>query len=204
MLHEYSIIDKVLGVPLRSGDMDLLLGSYKLQCKDWISEHALLYKGEIQNPQDTILLRINSACYTSDIFHCSRCDCHWQLHKSIEFVSQQGGLIIYHFNQEGRGIGFTDKLKSYLVMDRCNKTTRDSFLDIGHNPDDRDYESAVFILKDLGIISVKLLRNNHSKTLALTMSSIDVIDTIPLINSSKHLRCYLMSKKEQFGHSISF
>ena len=201
-MNDYKIISKVLDVPLRTEmGLELMMGSYVTKKRDK-TEHALIYKGNIQNPSEPILLRINSACYTSDIFGCQRCDCNWQLKKSIYMIHEKGGLIIYHFHHEGRGIGFTNKLRTYLVMDKQHTTTSDAFEQLGFNPDYREFLSSVAILKDLEIESVRLLTNNPKKKEILINNEIDVIEMIPLINKQEHLQDYLISKKHQFQHNM--
>ena len=54
-------------------------------------------KGKL-NSKNIINLRINSACYTSDIFDCQRCDCSWQLKHALTYIHNHEGLIIYHFH----------------------------------------------------------------------------------------------------------
>ena len=202
MTSEHKILSKVLDVSLKLEDgLEMMMGSYITEQGDK-AEHALIYKGNIRNPNESILLRINSACYTSDIFGCQRCDCNWQLKESIKMIHENGGLIIYHFHHEGRGVGFTEKLKTYKVMDEQHKTTFDAFEEIGLIPDRRTFSSSVSILKDLGINSVKLLTNNNEKVKMLVDNGIGVSEIIPLICDHTHLKDYLISKKLQFQHNF--
>ena len=68
ILNTYKIIDKVLGLPLSySENISLLMGAYKTSHNEKVVEHALVYSCPIEAPQEPILLRINSACFTGDI-----------------------------------------------------------------------------------------------------------------------------------------
>ncbi len=206
MISEYKIIDKVLGVSLttESGIKNLKMGGYTIQNNQIDKEHGIIYRGNIQNPGKPVLLRMNSACYTSDIFGCQRCDCNWQLQRAMEMISQeQDGLIIYHFDHEGRGAGWTNKLKTYSLMEKTKCTSFEAFVSLGIQPDLRDYYSAIAILKDLNIKSVNLITNNLEKAEFLTSNGIEVNLKIPLVNSRKEWQSYLTSKKEQFGHEIN-
>lgn len=200
----HKIIDRVLGVSLKTREgLNLKLGAYKLMnTKKIVKEHAVVYSGKVFNSKDPVLLRINSACFTGDIFHCDRCDCTWQLLESMKMISQQGGLITYHFAHEGRGIGFVSKLKTLAIMDKHKKTTYEAFKEAGYEPDIRDFASSAFILKDFGINSVRLITNNPDKKNFLTNYGIEVVEMISLVNKQKSLREYLFSKKLQFGHAI--
>lgn len=200
---DYELFDSKLGVPLITNNgLQLQIGGFKIKHKNIIDEYAIVYKGNIKHPKQPIMLRINSACYTGDIFQCSRCDCNWQLHTAMRMIEKQNGLIIYHFNQEGRGIGFVDKLKTYAIMDINGKTTKEAFEHIGKNPESRDYYPSVLILNKLGITDVRLISNNPDKKTYLLKHGINITETIPLVSKLESLKQYLTSKKDQFGHTI--
>jgi GTP cyclohydrolase II len=199
-LSEYQILDKVLDVKLQNKDgRNFMMGSYKTSHNDVTAEHGLIYKGDIINPKEPILFRINSACYTSDIFGCQRCDCHWQLTKAMDLIHEKGGLIIYHFHHEGRGFGFTSKLKSLHSL-----SPTEVILKLHNELDHRRYYSAVKILNDLGIKKIKLITNNPAKRQILESQNIEVVKQIPLVTNQKHLRSYLITKKEKLGNIINF
>ena len=199
-LSEYHIIDKVLDVSFKNDvGMEFVMGSYKTSHNDVIVEHGLIYKGNINNPNKPILLRINSACYTSDIFGCQRCDCHWQLKKAMNLIYKDGGLIIYHFHHEGKGFGFTSKLKSL----KCESPI-EAILELHKELDHRRYYSTIKILLDLEIRKVRLITNNPYKQQILESHNIEVTQRIPLVSNAKHLREYLLTKKEKLGNIIEF
>lgn len=182
-----------------------MMGAYKTRHGDTSAEHALIYKGNIQAPKHAILFRINSACYTSDIFGDQRCDCHWQLGQAMLMIHEAGeGLIIYHLHHEGRAAGFTNKLKTYKVMEADGKSTYDACNYLHVEPDQRRYNSSTIILQDLGIKKVKLLTNNLAKKDILIEQGLEVVETIPLLSDKKEWRDYLISKRDQFGHKVQF
>ncbi|MBN2689138.1 MAG: GTP cyclohydrolase II RibA [Gammaproteobacteria bacterium] len=202
-MKSYKIIEKKLSVSLRTIEgFDLKIGAYKICRGNEVEEHAVVYKGSIFNSNKPVLLRINSACYTDDIFHCNRCDCTWQFLESMRIIDQQGGLIIYHFAHEGRGVGFLNKLKTYDTMDKQQKTTKEAFEHEGYDPDYRDFFASVLILKDLGIGRVRLISNNPNKREFLEKHGINVAELVSIVNNHPSLQHYLKSKKEQFGHVI--
>jgi GTP cyclohydrolase II len=206
MISEYKIVNKVLEVSLtiESGIKNLKMGGYTIQHNQINKEHGIIYRGNIQNPGKPVLLRLNSACYTSDVFGCQRCDCNWQLLRAMEMISQeQDGLIIYHFDHEGRGAGWTNKLKTYSLMEKTKCTSFEAFVSLGIQPDLRDYSSAIVILKDLNIKSVNLITNNLEKEEFLISHGIAINLKVPLVNSRKEWQSYLISKKQQFGHKIN-
>jgi 3,4-dihydroxy 2-butanone 4-phosphate synthase/GTP cyclohydrolase II len=204
-LSEYKIIDKILGIPFEtSKGKKLMMGGYKTNHNGKEVEHALVYKGTIENPKKSINLRINSACYTSDIFDCQRCDCSWQLKQATDYIIKHGGLIIYHFHHEGRAFGFTNKLRSLQIIEESGKSSWEACLELHDKTDHRSYLSSIKILKDLGINDVTLLSNSPQKEAILNEYNIKVHAMHNLVASDTKLRNYLSYKKEELGHYIKF
>jgi GTP cyclohydrolase II len=206
MSQEYQLVDEILDVPFTTSDgMSFMMGSIKTQHQGVHAEHALVYKGLINAPKEPILLRINSACYTGDIFDCQRCDCNWQLQEAQRKIhGAGGGLIIYHFHHEGNASGFTNKLKTYQVMDQQKMTMRDAYRHLSLEPDQRRYFSSILILDYFGIKKVKLITNNMVKRDILEKNGIAVSEVIPIVSQKEGHRDYLISKRDQYGHVIQF
>ncbi|MCC2033218.1 GTP cyclohydrolase II [Microbacterium sp. BWT-G7] len=166
-----------------------------------IDTHLVVTHGELVDPVPT---RINSACVTSEVFGDDRCDCAWQLEEALRRIIEFGsGVIIYHPNQEGRGIGLFRKLQSYQLMSR-GMSTNEAFSALGEPADARSYGAAVTILKALGIDRVRLLSNNPVKMQALEDGGISVQDVDGVVGSHNPAwHEYLTSKALDFGHRIS-
>ena len=64
-----------------------------------------------------------------------------------EIEKNGSGLIIY-LNQEGRGIGLTNKLRAYALQDQGHDTYEANQM-LGFAPDDRNYDVAAAIFKEL-------------------------------------------------------
>ena len=205
MSEEYQLVDQILDVPFTTSDgLSFMMGSIKTQHRGVQAEHALIYKGRINAPKGPILLRINSACYTGDVFDCQRCDCHWQLEEAKRKIHEEGGLIIYHFHHEGNASGFTNKLKTYQVMDGQRKTMRDAYRHLSLEPDQRRFFSSILILEYFRINRVRLITNNMGKRDILVEHGIEVTDLIPIVSQRQEHRDYLKSKRDQCGHVVEF
>lgn len=163
-------------------------------------EHVVLLKGEIKNPT---LLRIHSQCLTGDTFLSLKCDCGEQLHQSMNLINKNGHGVILYLNQEGRGIGLTNKIKAYALQDRGLDTVEANLA--LHLPiDARDYKIATAILHDLGISKINLLTNNPTKIEELKMLGITVMKQIPLeVTSNDTNLKYLRTKKQKLGHLLN-
>jgi 3,4-dihydroxy 2-butanone 4-phosphate synthase/GTP cyclohydrolase II len=163
-------------------------------------EHIALIKGEIK---DTVLLRIHSQCITGDTFLSLKCDCGEQLHQSMKLINKNGSGVILYLNQEGRGIGLTNKIKAYALQDQGYDTV-EANESLGFPIDARQYKIAADILKDLGILKINLLTNNPDKEKQLVQFDIDIVKTTSLeTKPNKVNRNYLLVKKQKLGHLLN-
>lgn len=169
------------------------------EIKSYGNGNVVLKKGEI-NPDEPVMMRIHSKCLTGDVFGSMRCDCGNQLHTAMKMIEENGSGLILYLNQEGRGIGLTNKLRAYALQDQGHDTY-DANLMLGFQPDERQYDTAAKMLKDLGVKSVRLLTNNPDKIDQLKSEGINVVERIPLeMPASEIDRKYLETKRDKFNH----
>ncbi len=198
MKHE-SLVEKVIDVkmPTQTGDFELHLFKEINSGK----EHLALVKGDIDG-SEPVLVRVHSSCMTGDIFGSCRCDCGPQLHKAMEMVDQIGKGVILYMNQEGRGIGLTNKLKAYKLQEE-GYDTLEANIKLGFKDDERDYGIGAQILRELGVRQMKLMSNNPKKRTGLIGYGLEIVENVPLeIKSNKHNALYLKTKRDKMGHSL--
>ncbi len=194
-----SLIEKVIDVklPTVEGDFDLHLFRETNTGK----EHLALVKGDIDETEPT-LVRVHSSCMTGDIFGSCRCDCGPQLQKAMQMIEEDGKGIILYMNQEGRGIGLTNKLKAYKLQEE-GLDTLEANIKLGFKDDERDYGIGAQILRALGIRKMRLMSNNPKKRTGLIGYGLEIVENVPLeIKSNKHNELYLKTKRDKMGHSI--
>jgi 3,4-dihydroxy 2-butanone 4-phosphate synthase/GTP cyclohydrolase II len=163
--------------------------------------HVALVKGEIGDGRD-ILVRVHSRCLTGDVFHSLRCDCGPQLDAAMRRIENEGRGVILYLNQEGRGIGLSNKIRAYELQEQGLDTVEANER-LGFKADQRDYGIGVQILKDLGVRSMRLLSNNPRKLVGLEGYGLSVVEWLPLeIPASIHTERYLRTKKEKLGHKL--
>ena len=162
-------------------------------------DHALLKFGSIDSKQP-LLVRIHSECLTGDVLGSLRCDCGSQLERAMNEIERVGsGLVIYLRDQEGRGIGLSEKIKAYQLQDQGLDTV-DANLALGHNIDERDFGDAAEILNSLRINSVILLSNNPEKLESLTSTGIKASLQFLSGEINTFNEKYVATKKERLGH----
>jgi GTP cyclohydrolase II len=147
-------------------------------------------------------VRLHSACLTGDVFGSRRCDCGDQLRLALMQLAQHGGGIVLYLEQEGRGLGLANKIRTYQLQDGGLDTV-DANSVLGFDDDERDYGIAVRMLQMLGCTRVRLMTNNPEKLDGLSRAGIDVCGRVPLhgpINADN--RRYLASKATRSGHQL--
>ena len=160
---------------------------------------ALIFKNG--DNQEIPLVRIHSQCITGDLLDSLKCDCGSQLKSAINTMSLKGGIILY-MPEEGRNIGFFNKIRAYDFQFHGLDTV-DANLALGFDSDQRDYFSASEMLKQLGIQKINLLSNNPDKLSKLEQNGIVVKKCIQLkVDISSEAKNYLRTKKIRSGHNL--
>ncbi len=152
--------------------------------------------------RESIPVRVHSECLTGDAIGSLRCDCRDQLTESLRRIGQmEAGLVIY-LRQEGRGIGFANKIRAYRLQDDGYDTVQANVM-LGFRPDERDYAMAAHILGSLHVRSIELMTNNPQKVADLTRHGVRVVGRIPLvIPPNEHNEAYLETKRKRMGHLL--
>lgn len=163
-------------------------------------QHIVLIMGDIS--EEPTLVRVHSECLTGDIFASRRCDCGSQLHAALKQISKVGRGVLLYIRQEGRGIGFVNKIKAYKLQDEGYDTVQANEK-LGFKPDLRDYGIGAQILADIGLKKLQLLTNNPKKIVGLEGYGLEVVDRIPIeIEPHEHNHNYLKVKKSKMGHLL--
>ncbi len=166
------------------------------------AEHIALVHGEIAG-EPNILVRMHSKCLTGDVFGSQRCDCGFQLHRSMELIAREGRGAVVYLDQEGRGIGLLNKLRAYALQDAGADTVQANER-LGFAPDLRNYGIGAQILRDLGLSSIRVMTNNPRKLVGLEGYGLQIVERVPLIaDPSQDNRSYLQVKRDKLGHLLA-
>ena len=185
-------------LPTRYGEFTII--GYKSQIEP--GEHMALVYGSISDSDAPVLTRVHSECLTGDVLGSLRCDCGEQLDLALKQIAAAGRGVLLYMRQEGRGIGFHNKLSAYALQDQGLDTV-EANESLGFNADLRDYGIGAQILADLGLNEIKLLTNNPKKVVGLEGYGLKVVETIPIeIPSNPHNQKYLETKRQKMGHTF--
>jgi len=184
-------------LPTRYGEF--LAVAYKSEIEQ--GEHLALIMGDVTTAPP-VLVRVHSECLTGDVLGSQRCDCGEQLDLALKMVAKEGRGVILYMRQEGRGIGFHNKLCTYALQDQGLDTV-EANLALGFEPDLRDYGIGAQILVDLRLSKIRLLTNNPKKVIGLEGYGLTVAETIPIIiPPNRYNRKYLETKQQKMGHIL--
>jgi len=195
-----SLVGKIdeADLPTRHGHFRIMIFEDLISHENYVA----LVKGRIEG-DEPVLVRAHSQCLTGDTLGSYRCDCGEQLHQAMELIEKQGhGVILYILNQEGRGIGLTNKIKAYAIQDRGADTV-EANRSLGFKPDQRDYGIGAQILVALGVKKIRLMTNNPRKFIGLAGYGLEIVDRVPIeVPPNRANLKYLKTKKEKLGHIL--
>lgn len=165
------------------------------------AEHVALVMGDVVNSKP-VLVRVHSECLTGDVFGSLRCDCGEQIALAMQAIAKEGRGVLLYMRQEGRGIGFHNKIRAYALQDKGLDTV-EANISLGFAADLRDYGIGAQILTDLGIQEIRLLTNNPKKVISLEGHGLKVVQIVPIVvTPNPHNQRYLETKKNKMGHML--
>ena len=164
-------------------------------------EHIALVFGEIAD-RDDVLARVHSECWTGEVLHSMKCDCREQLDLALRRIVEAGAGVVLYLRQEGRGIGLGNKIRAYALQSQGLDTV-EANRSLGFGDDQRVYDVAAAMLRELGVRSVALLTNNPAKVAGLQADGVHVTRRVPMAVTPNEFNVeYLATKNQRMGHQI--
>ncbi len=164
-------------------------------------DHLAICMGDLLT-NEPVLSRIHSQCITGESFFSMRCDCRYQLTESLQQIANIGRGVVFYLQQEGRGIGLSNKIKAYSLQDKGLDTVEANH-QLGFKEDERTYETVSGMIKFLAIKKLDLMTNNPKKIKALKDMGVEVNQRIPLsTDTNKYNEKYISTKINKLGHLL--
>jgi 3,4-dihydroxy 2-butanone 4-phosphate synthase/GTP cyclohydrolase II len=163
--------------------------------------HVALVRGEVDG-RENVLVRVHSECLTGDVFHSLRCDCGEQLEQALRQIAAEDRGVLLYMAQEGRGIGLLNKLRAYELQENGFDTV-EANLELGFQPDMRDYGIGNQILAELGLTTIRILTNNPKKITGIEGFGLEVVEQVPIeTDPTPQNARYLATKRDKLGHKL--
>jgi 3,4-dihydroxy 2-butanone 4-phosphate synthase/GTP cyclohydrolase II len=186
-----------VSMPTAYGDFTAVAFREKLSGK----HHVALVKGDVEGAEN-VLVRVHSECLTGDVFHSLRCDCGEQLEQALKQIAAEKRGVLLYMAQEGRGIGLLNKLRAYELQEN-GRDTVEANLELGFQPDMRDYGIGNQILAELGLTTIRILTNNPKKITGIEGFGLTVVEQVPIeTEPTPHNARYLAAKRDKLGHKL--
>ena len=184
-------------LPTAYGDFTAIAFREKLTGK----RHLALVKGDVEG-EANVLVRVHSECLTGDVFHSLRCDWGDQLEQAMRRIAVEEHGVLLYMAQEGRGIGLLNKLRAYELQENGFDTV-EANLELGFQPDMRDYGIGNQILAMLGLSTIRLLTNNPKKITGIEGFGLTVVEQVPIeTEPTPENARYLATKRDKLGHRL--
>eukprot|EP01114_Cavostelium_apophysatum_P024723 TRINITY_DN977_c0_g1_i1.p1 TRINITY_DN977_c0_g1~~TRINITY_DN977_c0_g1_i1.p1 ORF type:complete len:254 (-),score=35.66 TRINITY_DN977_c0_g1_i1:15-776(-) len=159
--------------------------------------------GKVEGLEE-VPIRVHDACFTSEVIGSQKCDCKDQLDYSLHYIKNNGPGIVIYLQQEGRGIGLSNKIAAYSLQEKGFDTV-EANRKLGLPDDCRSYDAVVDILKDLDVRSVRLLTNNPRKIDVLRTLGVKINSRIPIQMEANHTNLnYLKTKASRMQHFLDY
>ena len=187
-------------VPTEYGPVRVVV--YREGGNDCEKEHMALVVGRAPVDGEQILVRVHSECWTGEVLRSHKCDCRDQLDQAMRAMAEAGAGVVIYMRQEGRGIGLGNKIRAYALQEQGADTV-DANRMLGFEDDERTYDVAAAMLRDLGVSRVALLTNNPAKVAGLRAHGIKVDSRVPIaVAPNAHNADYLAVKAKRMGHDL--
>ncbi|HTA52316.1 MAG TPA: 3,4-dihydroxy-2-butanone-4-phosphate synthase [Candidatus Acidoferrum sp.] len=147
--------------------------------------HVALVRGDVasdENDGTPPLVRVHSHCLTGDVLGSSLCDCREMLEGSLEAIAAEGRGVFVYLHHTGRGFRIDSRTEEGATLPQIILHQREQ---VERDPGVQrviQHESGIGaqILKDLGLMRIRVLTNLPRKVVALKGYGIEIADQVPL------------------------
>jgi 3,4-dihydroxy 2-butanone 4-phosphate synthase/GTP cyclohydrolase II len=140
--------------------------------------HMALVRGNIDDTEVPVLVRMHAHCLMGDVFGSTGCECHATLQGALQRIAQEGrGALIYlHQTSKGFSIERAGE-RTALSFHRGRKLP--SLLE-NERQTQREIGIGAQILSDLNLRRIRLLTNRPKRVAALEGFGIEIVEQVPV------------------------
>ena len=138
--------------------------------------HLALVRGDIENGDEPVLVRMHSHCLIGDVFGAASCDCRATLEGSLEAIAREGRGALIYLHQSAKGfsvekVGDRTAISFHKAAASRPETQRNTQREIGLGAQ---------ILSDLNLRRIRLLTNHPRRLAALHGFDLEIVEQVPV------------------------
>jgi 3,4-dihydroxy 2-butanone 4-phosphate synthase/GTP cyclohydrolase II len=140
--------------------------------------HVALVRGDIENGDEPVLVRMHSHCLMGDVFGSTGCDCHATIEGSMQRIAREGRGALIYLHQTSKGFS-VEKLPERTAL-TFHREKRSPALPESERKTQREIGIGAQILSDLNLRRIRLLTNHPRKVAGLEGFGIEIVEQIPV------------------------
>src|SRR6185437_2435670 len=140
--------------------------------------HLALVRGEIDDGNEPVLVRMHAHCLVGDVFGSAGCDCRATLEGAMEIIAAEGRGALIYLHQSARGFS-VERVGEQTAISFHNDRTQPS-LPESERKTQREIGLGAQILSDLGLRRIRLLTNHPRRVAALEGFDIEIVEQVPV------------------------
>ena len=159
-------------IETRSGEFRLV--AYESEI-DGGESHIALIRGDVENSDAPVLVRMHAHCLMGDVFGATGCECHPTLEGALRRIAKEGRGALIYLHQTSKGFS----------VERIGERTALSFHRGQKMPENerqiqREIGIGAQILSDLNLRRIRLLTNRPKRVAALEGFGIEIVEQVPV------------------------
>jgi len=140
--------------------------------------HLALVRGEIDDGNEPVLVRMHAHCLVGDVFGSAGCDCRATLEGAMEIIAAEGRGALIYLQQSARGFS-VERVGEQTAISFHKDRTQPS-LPESERKTQREIGLGAQILSDLGLRRIRLLTNHPRRVAALEGFDIEIVEQVPV------------------------
>jgi 3,4-dihydroxy 2-butanone 4-phosphate synthase/GTP cyclohydrolase II len=150
--------------------------------------HLALVRGDIENSDAPLLVRMHSHCVLGDVFGSSGCDCRATIEGSMEAIAGEGRGALIYLHQTSKG--FSVERAGYRTALTFHRDRTLPALPESERKAQREIGIGAQILSDLNLRRIRLLTNHPRRVVALEGFGIEIVEQVAIPHEQLNLKVH--------------
>src|ERR1700751_5548401 len=138
--------------------------------------HVALVRGDIEDSDAPVLVRMHAHCLMGDVFGATGCECHSTLEGALRRISHEGRGALIYLHQTSQGFS-VEKVGDRTALGFHRGQRLPSLYD-NERQIQREIGIGAQILSDLDLRRIRLLTNRPKKVAALEGFGIEIVEQV--------------------------